>query len=97
MADEAEVCGCNGVCKGQITTAIVEKKLVTLESVRAVTKASASCGTCTPLVEKLLKLTAGDAVQEHKAAQAHVPLHEPRPPDRARAAFSRKACSPSPR
>jgi nitrite reductase (NADH) large subunit len=64
MTDTAEICGCNGVCKGQITSAIIEKKLVTLESVRAVTKASASCGTCTPLVEKLLKLTAGDAVQE---------------------------------
>jgi nitrite reductase (NADH) large subunit len=66
MADAAEVCGCNGVCKGTITAAIVEKKLTSLDSVRAVTKASASCGTCTPLVEKLLKLTAGDAVMEHK-------------------------------
>ncbi len=73
MADMAEVCGCNGVCKGQITTAIVEKKLVTLESVRAVTKASASCGTCTPLVEKLLKLTAGDAVQEQKGPKPMCP------------------------
>ena len=30
---------------------------------RAVTKASASCGSCTPLVEKLLKLTLGDGFQ----------------------------------
>jgi len=61
MADTTEVCGCNGVCKGDITTAITGQGLTTLESVRAVTKASASCGTCTPLVEKLLKLTLGDA------------------------------------
>src|SRR6478736_581581 len=63
MADEAEVCGCNGVCKGAITTAIQDLTLSTLEGVRAHTKASASCGTCTPLVEKLLKLTLGDAFQ----------------------------------
>jgi nitrite reductase (NADH) large subunit len=63
MADTAEVCGCNGVCKGQITQAIADKGLTTLETVRAHTKASASCGTCTPLVEKLLALTLGDAFQ----------------------------------
>jgi nitrite reductase (NADH) large subunit len=63
MADEAEVCGCNGVCKGEITRAIANHNLATLESVRAVTKASASCGTCAPLVEKLLKLALGDAFQ----------------------------------
>ena len=63
MADEAEVCGCNGVCKGEITRAIADQGLGTLEAVRAHTKASASCGTCTPLVEKLLKLSLGDAFQ----------------------------------
>ncbi|WP_296597395.1 nitrite reductase large subunit NirB [Phenylobacterium sp.] len=66
MADTAEVCGCNGVCKGDIVSAIAGEGLTTLESVRAVTKASASCGTCTPLVEKLLKLSIGDAFQEQK-------------------------------
>jgi nitrite reductase (NADH) large subunit len=60
MADTQEVCGCNGVCKGAIVSAIESDGLTTLESVRAVTKASASCGSCTPLVEKLLALTLGD-------------------------------------
>ncbi|MBI1361272.1 MAG: nitrite reductase large subunit [Alphaproteobacteria bacterium] len=69
MADTAEVCGCNGVCKGVIVAEIVSKKLTSLDSVRAVTKASASCGSCTPLVERLLKLTAGDAVIEHRGSQ----------------------------
>ena len=73
MADEAEVCGCNGICKGAITTAITTKKLTNLDSVRAVTKASASCGSCTPLVEKLLKLTAGDAVQERTGPKPMCP------------------------
>lgn len=63
MADTAEVCGCNGVCKGEIVRSITDQGLTTLESVRAVTKASASCGTCTPLVEKLLKLSLGEAFQ----------------------------------
>ncbi len=63
MAEEQEICGCNGVCKGQITGAIGAQGLTTLDEVRAVTKASASCGSCTPLVEQLLKLTLGDGFQ----------------------------------
>jgi nitrite reductase (NADH) large subunit len=54
MADDAEICGCNGVCKGAIVKAITAQKLFTLEGVRAHTKASASCGSCTGLVEQLL-------------------------------------------
>ena len=64
LADDAEVCGCNGVCKGAITSAIADQGLSTLDEVRAVTKASASCGSCTPLVEKLMVLTLGDGFQQ---------------------------------
>ena len=60
MADTAEVCGCNGVCKGTIVQAIIGKKLFTLDEVRAHTKASASCGSCTGLVESILAATVGD-------------------------------------
>jgi nitrite reductase (NADH) large subunit len=59
MADDAEVCGCNGVTKGTICKAIKEKGLFTLDEVRKHTKASASCGSCTGLVEQLLMFTAG--------------------------------------
>ena len=59
MADNDEVCGCNGVNKGAICKAIKEKGLFTLEEVRKHTKASASCGSCTGLVEQLLMFTAG--------------------------------------
>ena len=59
MADTDEVCGCNGVTKGTICKAIKEKGLFTLEEVRKHTKASASCGSCTGLVEQLLMFTAG--------------------------------------
>jgi nitrite reductase (NADH) large subunit len=59
MKDSDEVCGCNGVNKGAICKAIKEKGLFTLEEVKKHTKASASCGSCTGLVEQLLMFTAG--------------------------------------
>ncbi|MGC4397374.1 nitrite reductase large subunit NirB [Hydrogenophaga sp. T2] len=59
MPDEAEVCGCNGVSKGSICKAIKDKGLFTLDEVRRHTKASASCGSCTGLVEQILMFTAG--------------------------------------
>jgi nitrite reductase (NADH) large subunit len=59
MADTDEVCGCNGVNKGAICKAIKDKGLFTLDEVRKHTKASASCGSCTGLVEQLLMFTAG--------------------------------------
>jgi nitrite reductase (NADH) large subunit len=59
LADDAEVCGCNGVNKGTICKAIKEKGLFTIDEVRKHTKASASCGSCTGLVEQILMFTAG--------------------------------------
>ena len=59
MADSDEVCGCNGVNKGTICKAIKDKGLFTLDEVRKHTKASASCGSCTGLVEQLLMFAAG--------------------------------------
>jgi len=55
----AEICGCNGVCKGTIVAAIKAKNLTTLDEVRKQTKASSSCGSCTGLVEQILMATAG--------------------------------------
>jgi nitrite reductase (NADH) large subunit len=59
MPDDAEVCGCNGVCKGTIVKAIREKGLFTVDEVRKHTKASGGCGSCTGLVEQILMSTAG--------------------------------------
>ena len=61
LPDEAEICGCNGVCKGKIVKAIASQGLKNLNDVRAHTKASSSCGSCTGLVEQLLKLQLGAA------------------------------------
>ncbi|KQS81013.1 nitrite reductase [Rhizobium sp. Leaf384] len=61
LPDDAEICGCNGVCKSKIVGTITAKGLTSLDDVRAHTKASASCGSCTGLVEQLMALTMGDS------------------------------------
>jgi nitrite reductase (NADH) large subunit len=70
LADTAEVCGCNGVCKGAIVKAIKDKGLFTLEDVRRHTKASSSCGSCTGLVEQILMFTAGGDYSESPKKKA---------------------------
>lgn len=62
LSDDAEICGCNGVTKGQVVSCIA-KGARSLDAVRCTCKASASCGSCTGLVENLLALTLGDEVQ----------------------------------
>ncbi len=59
LPDDAEICGCNGVCKGKIVEAI-NGGATSLDMIRAQTKASASCGTCSGLVEQVLASTLGD-------------------------------------
>ena len=69
LTPDAEICGCNGVCKGKIVDAIAAKGLTSIDDVRIHTKASASCGSCTGLVEKLLVLSLGDGYRPN-AVQA---------------------------
>jgi len=59
LSDDAEICGCNGVSKGKVV-ACINAGNATLDAVRATCKASASCGSCTGLVESLLKVTLGE-------------------------------------
>lgn len=59
LPDDAEICGCNGITKGTIVAAINDGA-TDLGAIRATTKASASCGTCTGLVEQVLGATLGD-------------------------------------
>lgn len=63
LSDDAEICGCNGVSKGKVV-ACINGGAASLDAVRAGCKASASCGSCTGLVERLLALTLGDGVEE---------------------------------
>ncbi len=73
LSDTAEICGCNGVCKGDIVGAVTKKKLFTLDDVRAHTKASSSCGSCTGLVEQLLANTLGGDYSESPANKPMCP------------------------
>jgi len=62
LSDDAEICGCNGVSKGKVV-ATINAGACSLDAVRSQCKASASCGSCTGLVESLLTLTLGDDIQ----------------------------------
>ncbi|WP_137885586.1 nitrite reductase large subunit NirB [Pseudomonas sp. 2FE] len=61
MPDSAEICGCNGVCKGTIVKAIQENGLFSVDEVKKHTKAASSCGSCAGLVEQILISTVGGA------------------------------------
>ncbi len=58
LSDDTEICGCNGVSKAKVCHAIVGGA-VSLDAVRSTCKASASCGSCTGIVEQLLAITLG--------------------------------------
>ncbi len=62
LSDDAEICGCNGVSKGQVV-ACIDQGACSLDAVRATCKASASCGSCTGLVENLLSVVLGAEVK----------------------------------
>lgn len=64
MSDDEEVCGCNGITKGDIIEGIKCNNLKTLGEVKACTKAGASCGSCLALVEQVLVSTLGDEYQD---------------------------------
>ena len=60
MADDDEVCGCNGVCKGTIVQGDQGQGPVhARRGAQAHQGQSRSCGSCTGLVEQILMFTAG--------------------------------------
>ncbi len=68
LSDDAEICGCNGVSKGKVVACIGAGN-ATLDAVRATCKASASCGSCTGLVQTLLAVTLGDEYSGERAVK----------------------------
>ncbi len=63
MADTAIVCGCNGITKGDIVSAIESKGLFTREEVTKETRAGGSCGGCGQLIDELLLSVLGSHFQ----------------------------------
>jgi nitrite reductase (NADH) large subunit len=54
LPDAATVCSCNNVSAGSIRGAVADHDCHDLTSVKACTKAGTSCGSCVPLVKKLM-------------------------------------------
>jgi nitrite reductase (NADH) large subunit len=68
LPEDAQVCSCNNVSKGTITSAIKERGLTDVAEVRACTRAGTTCGSCLPTVRNLLKecgVTPSKALCEH--------------------------------
>lgn len=75
MSDNAQVCSCNNVTKGDICAAIRDKELTTAGQVKFCTKAGTGCGGCMPLVTDILHAelkAAGVEVTNHLCE--HFPL-----------------------
>ena len=53
MPDDAQICSCNNVTKGDICKAICDKELDSVGAVKMCTKAGTGCGGCVPLVTDL--------------------------------------------
>lgn len=72
LPDEAQVCNCNGVTKGQICSA-VRAGHRTVPAVCSATRAGTGCGACKPEVQALVELAAGDTLQADPSGHYYVP------------------------
>lgn len=54
--DSAQICSCNNVTKGQLSTAIQENSCTDVGTLKKLTTAGTGCGGCMPLVTDLLQL-----------------------------------------
>ena len=54
LPDEALVCSCNSVTAGAIRCAVTDEGCTDVAGVKACTRAGAACGSCLPLVKKLV-------------------------------------------
>ena len=66
MADSATVCGCVGVSKGAIISAIHDRGVNTLSQLKEATRASTGCGSCSGLCQDLLRAVAPEFEEEVK-------------------------------
>ncbi|WP_298457381.1 nitrite reductase large subunit NirB [uncultured Cellulomonas sp.] len=74
LPDDATVCSCNNVTAGTVRGAVTDHACTDLGAVKACTRAGTSCGSCLPLVKKLLGaeltragITVSHALCEHFA------------------------------
>jgi len=55
MPDEAQICSCNNVSKGEIVASVADGDCEDVASVKNCTKAGSTCGSCVPLVKTLIE------------------------------------------
>ena len=72
LADDAQVCNCNGVSKADLV-GCVRDGVTSLPGVMAKTKAGKGCGSCKQLVGQVVEWAAGGAVTEDPSASWYVP------------------------
>jgi nitrite reductase (NADH) large subunit len=61
LPDTAQICNCNGVCKGEIVGAVSEGGCATAREVMASTRAGTGCGSCKATVVELVAQLTGAA------------------------------------
>jgi nitrite reductase (NADH) large subunit len=64
LPDDAQICNCNGVCKGQIVAAVDEDGCSSPREVMARTRAGTGCGSCKAMVVDIVALAAGGINEE---------------------------------
>jgi nitrite reductase (NADH) large subunit len=72
LADDAQVCNCNGVSKSALV-ACVKGGEKTVAGVMAKTRAGKGCGSCKGLVAQIVEWSAGGAVESDPSADWYVP------------------------
>lgn len=72
LADDAQVCNCNGVSKGAIT-ACVHAGTKSVSGVMATTKAGRGCGSCKGLVQQIVEWAACGDLQDDPSSRWYVP------------------------
>jgi nitrite reductase (NADH) large subunit len=64
LPDTAQVCDCNGVCKGELVDAVRGQGCGSACEVMALTRAGTGCGSCKPMIKEIVALETGGAADE---------------------------------
>jgi nitrite reductase (NADH) large subunit len=55
LPDDALICSCEAVTKGQICTQVTDNECFTIDAIKKCTKAGTGCGGCVPMVKDLIQ------------------------------------------
>ncbi|MBI5106382.1 MAG: NAD(P)/FAD-dependent oxidoreductase, partial [Solirubrobacterales bacterium] len=67
LPDDAQVCNCNGVCKGDIMRSVTDRGARTPREAMAMTRAGTGCGSCKSMVIDIVALASGGEVADEPA------------------------------